>query len=242
MNSISLPTDFHTNLLMLFRWMHIIAGIIWVGLLYFFVLVSTPFLRGLDSATRGKVLPGLMSRALWWFRWSSVVTVLMGLAYWGDIVGSDARNGGASAGGTFGSFFAIWTVAWALMYICVLPGKGLLNNGWVLAVIYAIIIIAASVLFLRLNDHGWEGNRLLAIGIGGGFGWLMMLNVWGVIWRIQKRIIQWTADNAANGTPMPDKAARMMRQALLVSRSNFVLSFPMLFFMAAASHYPMFGR
>ncbi len=242
MNNISLPTDFSTNLLMMFRWLHFVAGITWVGLLYFFNLVNVPFMKTLDPATKGKVLPGLLSRALWWFRWASVVTVLMGLAYWGEIVGSDARNGDASAGVVFGSFFAIWTVAWALMYACVIPGKGALDNGWVLTVIYAVIVVAASYLFLRLNDHTWESNQLLAIGVGGGLGWMMMLNVWGVIWRIQKRIIQWTAASAADGTPIPDKAKSMARQAFLMSRANFVLSFPMLFLMGAASHYPMFGR
>ena len=227
---------------MMFRWVHFVAGVTWVGLLYFFNLVNVPFMKRLDPATKGRILPDLMSRALWWFRWASVLTVLMGLAYWGDIVGSDARNGGASASGVFGSFFAIWTVAWVLMYACVIPGKGALDSGRVLAVIYAVILLAASFLFLRLNNHGWESNRLLAIGIGGGFGWMMMLNVWGVIWRVQKRIIQWTAANAADGTPIPDKARPMARQAFLVSRANFVLSFPMLFLMGAASHYPMFGR
>ena len=227
---------------MMFRWVHFVAGVTWVGLLYFFNLVNVPFMKRLDPATKGKILPDLMSRALWWFRWASVVTVLMGLAYWGEIVGSDARNGGASAGGVFGSFFVIWTVAWALMYACVIPGRGALDNGGVLAAIYAVILLAASFLFLRLNNHGWESNRLLAIGIGGGFGWLMMLNVWGVIWRVQKRIIQWTAANTADGTPIPDNAKPMARQAFLISRANFVLSFPMLFLMGAASHYPMFGR
>jgi len=242
LDNISLPTDFHTNLLMMFRWIHFIAGITWIGLLYFFNLVNVPFMKSLDPATRGKILPGLMSRALWWFRWASVVTVLMGLAYWSEIIGTDARNGGASAGVVFGSFFGIWTVTWALMYACLIPGKGALDNGWVITVIYVVIVIAASLLFLRINDRTWESSQLLAIGIGGGFGWMMMLNVWGVIWRIQKRIIQWTADNAANGTPMPEKAKAMSRQAFLMSRANFVLSFPLLFLMGAASHYPMFGK
>lgn len=242
MNNVHFPAEFDTNLLMMFRWVHFVAGITWVGLLYFFNLVNVPFMKGLDPATRAKVLPDLMSRALWWFRWSSVITVLMGLAYWGEIVGSDARNGGASAGGIFGSFFAIWTAVWALMYVCTLAGKGPLDNEWLLAAIYAVIVLAAAWLFLRLNDHDWESNRLLAIGIGGGLGWVMMLNVWGVIWRIQKRIIQWTAANATDGTPIPDKAKSMARQAFLMSRANFVMSFPMLFLMAAASHYPMFGR
>lgn len=242
MTDISLPTDFNTNLLMLFRWLHFLGGVTWLGLLYFFNLVNVPFMKELDPVTKGKILPSLMSRALWWFRWSSLFTVLTGLAYWGSTAASDARSGGSTSGVSMGTFFAIWTIAWALMYACVIPGKGVLDKGPVLAVIYAVIVVAASWLFLRLNDHGWESNRLLAIGIGGGMGWMMMFNVWGVIWRTQKRIIQWTADNAANGSPMPDKAKAMARQAFLVSRTNFWLSFPMLFLMGAAGHYPMFGR
>jgi uncharacterized membrane protein len=239
---VSLPSSFNTNFFMLFRWIHLVAGITWIGLLYFFNLVSIPFLSELDTATKGKVLPALMSRALWWFRWGSVVTVLAGLAYWGKAVAEDARSGGATSGSAMASFFVIWTVTWALMYACVIPGKGVLDKGPVLAVIYTVLVILASCLFLRFNNHGWESNRLLAIGIGGGMGWMMMLNVWGVVWRAQKRVTQWTRDNAANGTPMPDKAKYLSRQAYLMARANFVLSFPMLFFMAAASHYPMFVR
>jgi uncharacterized membrane protein len=239
---INFPTDLNTNLLMLVRWLHFIAGITWLGLLYFFNLVNVPFMKELDSSTRGKVLPSLMSRALWWFRWAAVVTVLMGLAYWGSVVASDARNGGASSGVPMASFFVTWTVAWALMYACQIPGKGVLDKGPVLAVIYVVIVLAASGLFLHFNAHGWESNRLLAIGIGGGIGWVMMLNVWGVIWRAQKKIIKWTAENAANGTAIPDKAKYLSRQVFLTSRASFWMSFPLLFLMGAASHYPMFGK
>ncbi len=242
MTQVSLPTDLNTNLLMLFRWFHFIAGVTWIGLLYFFNLVNVPFMKELDPATKGKVLPALMSRALWWFRWGSVVTVLMGFFYWQSIVGSDAHNRNGSVATPTLSFFLIWTVTWAVMYACVIPGKGALDKGPVLAVIYTIVVLAAACLFLRFNDHGWESNRLLAIGIGGGIGWMMMLNVWGVIWRAQKKIIQWTRDNAANGTPIPDRAKYLARQGFLMSRANFVLSLPMLFLMGAASHYPMFGR
>jgi len=242
LTDINFPTDFTTNLLMLFRWLHFVGGVTWLGLLYFFNLVNVPFMKELDPPAKGKILPSLMSRALWWFRWGSVLTVLMGLAYWGKTVAIDARNGGATPGVPMASFFMIWTVAWALMYACQIPGKGALDKGPALAVIYIVIVVAASGLFLRLNNHGWESNGLIAIGIGGGMGWMMMLNVWGVIWRAQKKIIRWTADNAANGTPIPDKAKYLARQAFLTSRANFVLSFPMLFLMGAASHYPMFGK
>ena len=208
MPDISLP-DANASFLMLLRWVHFLAGITWVGLLYFFNLVNVPFMKEIDTATKGKVMPTLMPRALWWFRWASVVTVLAGVIYWERIVSADAHNAGASTGTAMGSFFAIWTITWALCYALLIPGRGLLDDGRMLAVLVAIIVAVASWLFLSLNNHGWESNRLLAIGIGGGIGWMMMLNVWGVIWRIQKRIIQWTRENAASGTPMPDKSKRM---------------------------------
>src|SRR5579872_949681 len=244
---INLPQDFRTNFLMLLRWIHLVAGITWIGLLYFFNLVNFPFMKELDAQTRGKIMPGLMSRALFWFRMSAALTVLAGLIYWGDIVAADVQNGRAlglhaSSGIVMGSFFLIWTIVWGLHYVCTIPGKGVLDKGPVLGVVYAVVVVAAAWLFLSLNTHGWESNRLLAIGIGGGIGWVMLLNVWGVIWRIQKRLIQWTRDNAANGTPMPEKAKAMARQAFLVSRANAYLSIVLLFFMGAASHYPMFGR
>ena len=100
----------------------------------------------------------------------------------------------------------------------------------------------ASHFYVMLNNHGWESSRLIAIGIGGGMGWMMMLNVWGVIWRFNKKIIRWTEESAANGTPMPPEAAALARQAFLTSRANFALSLPMLFFMGAASHLPLFGK
>src|SRR5215467_13359667 len=235
---INLPQDTNTNVLMILRWIHFVAAITWIGLLYFFNLVNVPFMKELDAPTRTKIVPLLMPRALLWFRVGAVVTVLAGLGYWMNIVATDARNAQASSGTVIGSFFLIWTVTWAIMYALLIPGKGILDKGPVLAVLYAVIVIGASYLFLCLNSHGWESNRLLAIGIGGGIGWMMMFNVWGIIWRIQKRLIQWTKENAANGTPIPDKAKSMARMAFLVSRANAWLSIPLLFFMGAASHYP----
>ena len=182
---INLPQDTNTNVLMIFRWIHLLAGITWIGLLYFFNLVNVPFMKELDAQTKGKVIPSLMPRALWWFRWGSVITVLAGIAYWMTIVGTDARNAQMSGGTAIGSFFLIWTITWGIMYALLIPGKGVLDKGPVLAILYVAIVIAAAHLYLKLNTHGWESNRLLSIGIGGGIGWMMMLNVWGVIWRIQ---------------------------------------------------------
>src|SRR5215475_14439959 len=111
---LALPGGLTPHLQLALRWVHFIAGITWVGLLYFFNLVNTPFLKEIDAPTRVKVVPLLMPRALWWFRWASVVTVFAGIWYWMMIVGADARNAQASGGVAIGTFFGIWTVAFIL--------------------------------------------------------------------------------------------------------------------------------
>ena len=80
------PEGSTPHIQLILRWIHFAAGITWVGLLYFFVLINAKFLPALDAPTRMKVVPLLMPRALWWFRWSSVVTVLAGIWYWMMIV------------------------------------------------------------------------------------------------------------------------------------------------------------
>ena len=105
----------------------------------------------------------------------------------------------------------------------------------------AVVLIAAAYLFLGLNQHGWESNRALAIGIGGGLGWFMMLNVWGIVWRMQKKMIRWTEAVREGRSRCRRRQPKLARLSFLASRVNFWLSFPMLFFMGAASHYIMFA-
>ncbi|MGI9100962.1 MAG: hypothetical protein ACR2IF_00830 [Terriglobales bacterium] len=227
-------------LLMLLRWTHFLAGITWIGLLFFFNLVNVPFMKELDGPTRGRVVSGLMPRALWWFRWSSVVTVLAGISYWMNIVTSDAHNAGVSPGRPMWTFFVIWTIAFALEMGAVMSPAQALHGGPALGLITGIAVVAAGYVFLAANNTGWESSRLLSIGIGGGIGWFMFFNVWGIVWRMQKKLIRFVSDNP--GAAMPPELQRMSALALVVTRVNFVLSFPMLFFMGAASHYPMFGN
>ena len=155
---------------LLIRWVHLVAGVTWIGLLYFFNLVNVNFMKSLDAGTKGKVVPQLMPTALWWFRYGSVVTVAAGL----------------------------------LLFAMGMPG-----------------------------DASWR----MSIMIGGLLGLIMFANVWLIIWPNQKRIIQMTAEAAAKQQPPPPEMAALARKAYLASRTNFYLSFPMLFFMAAASHF-----
>jgi len=62
-----------------FRWLHVIAGITWIGHLYFFNWVNAQMQPALDDAAKKAVNPQLMPRALWWFRWGAMVTLLAGL-------------------------------------------------------------------------------------------------------------------------------------------------------------------
>jgi uncharacterized membrane protein len=220
------------------RWFHFIAGITWVGLLYFFNLVNVPFMKQVDAQAKPKILQYMTLPALNWFRWSALATVFIGFWYWGEfLVGPDAKREGVGAGSTIGLFLLIWIVVFWLLYFVI---KLMVPNGYLLGVITAILVYAAGWLFVHYTPVGGDDNHVLAIGIGGGFGIVMLFNVWGIIWPNNKKIIR----AVLAGTPRED-AAKLARQAFLASRTNFFLSVPMLFYMAAASHFSstvIFGK
>src|SRR5215470_20293484 len=63
----------------IFRWFHVVAGILWIGLLYFFNWVNSAFAPTMDAETKKKVVPQLMPRALFWFRWGAAWTWVTGV-------------------------------------------------------------------------------------------------------------------------------------------------------------------
>jgi uncharacterized membrane protein len=78
---------------MLLRWIHFLAGITWIGLLYFFNLINAAFMKSLDGPTKNTVIPKLMPPALNWFRHGATVTVLAGILLYGKLY----MNGGTGA-------------------------------------------------------------------------------------------------------------------------------------------------
>lgn len=222
------------------RWLHLIFGIIWIGLLYFFNLVGFPTMKQLDATVRSKVYPVMMSRAMAWFRWSAMITVVVGVRYYFHLLSVDAHNAGDPSLTLkwFGWWVVVWLAAYALIYPFQLPREGILDNPWIRTIAIAIIVVAASWIVLDLNSGPDVSNAHLSISVGGGLGFLMLMNAWGVVWRVQKRLIIWTRASAEQGTPMPAQAAQFARWSFLASRVAFWLSFPMLFFMGAAEHYP----
>jgi hypothetical protein len=164
----------------------------------------------------------------------------MGMRYFFSLLASDARNAGVPSLALrwFGWWVLVWSLAFELIYILQRPAKGFRDSPWVRATGIAAVVIAASWLVLALNGGPNSSNQHLAISVGGGLGLIMLLNTWGVVWRVQKRLIAATCAAAEQGTPMPPEAAEWMRWGFLTARTSFWLSFPMLFFMGAASHYP----
>jgi len=216
---------------MLLRWIHFVAGITWIGILYFFNLVNVNFMKSIDAPTKGKVIPNMLAPALWYFRWGAVFTWLSGIIYFAWITSAEGTHK------ALGIWLGIVLVAYAVMYFCIDVQK--INNGNVLAVIFVVLVAAMS--WAIVCFAGFGSSRSISIAIGGGIGTLMLLNVWGIIWRHQQKIIGWTKDNVEKGTAMPAEAAALGRRAFLASRSNAWMSLPMLFFMGSASHLPLFS-
>jgi uncharacterized membrane protein len=158
----------------LLRWMHFLAGVMWIGLLYYFNFVQGAFMAEAAAAAKPEVTTKLLPRALWWFRWAAMVTFIV---------------------------------------------------GWLM------ILKKAGEIGITYNAY-W-----VSILIGGVLGSIMWFNVWFVIWPNQKAIIAATKAAIASGKPVEGLGNRP-RVAFLTSRANTVLSIPMLFFMAAASHMP----
>ncbi|HUA14395.1 MAG TPA: urate hydroxylase PuuD [Verrucomicrobiae bacterium] len=220
---------------LILRWFHFLAGITWVGLLYFFNLINVPFMKQVDAPMKPKIFQNLTLPALNWFRWSALLTVFVGFWYWGEfMVGPDAKRQGISPLSTIAFFLLLWIAVFFLLFLVI---KKMTPSGYVLGTITTILCIAAGWLFVNYTPVGQDDNHVLCIGVGGGFGIVMLFNVWGIIWPNNKKVIRGTLA----GTP-PANAAALARQAFLASRTNFFLSVPLLFFMAASSHYVILGK
>jgi uncharacterized membrane protein len=225
------------------RWAHFVAGITWIGLLYFFNLVNVPVQKGLDADTKKKINPDLLGRALWYFRWGAVVTVLAGLMYYAMyILPPDVNNANAlGRGETVNIWYVLlaWLgypiVLFVIEYLIIKKVPALTKDGRLFAVVMFLLVALFTYGLVRfftsalsVGGESFASNKAYSIGIGGAYGILMMLNVWGIIWPNNKRILAATAGTG------PAAAPELARQAFLASRTNAWLSLPMLLFMGTS--------
>jgi uncharacterized membrane protein len=221
-------TDF---LQAIFRWIHIAAGIVWIGHLYFFNFVNAPFGTTMDGATKQKVVPELMPRALYWFRWGAAWTWVTGVLllllvfYHGKAVFASADQGfGAGALVMIAVTFLAFVVYDALWKSPL--GKDLRTGAAIGFVITAVIIYC----FIVVGGFGYRGY---VIHTGTMFGTIMAANVWMRIWPAQRKIITATKQGQA-----PDAALVAMAGAR--SRHNTYLSVPLVWTMIN-SHTTLFA-
>jgi uncharacterized membrane protein len=159
-------------------WLHVLSGITWIGLLYYFNFVQVPALgeaAGDDGGPGGAGITKYVApRALWWFRWGALATWLTGASY--------------------------------------LFRTGLLDDAFALGM---------------LGDT--TNAYALTIGIGAWLGTFMLFNVWILIWPNQKKILGMVEASA-------DEIAKGKNIAFMASRSNTLMSIPMVMSMVGSHH------
>lgn len=152
----------------LFRWLHVLSGIMWIGLLWYFNFVQIPNMPNIPDEQKPAIGKVIAPAALFWFRWGAMATIITGL---------------------------------------------------ILAMVEGYLIDAITV----------SGNGTI-IGIGMWMGAIMWFNVWFVIWPNQKKALGIVEADA-------DTKAKAARTAMLFSRTNTLLSIPMLFCMVAYQNF-----
>ena len=157
----------------LFRYFHVISGVMWIGLLWYFNFVQIPNMPNIPDDQKPAVSKVIAPAALWWFRWGAMATIITGLI---------------------------------LGYI-----NGYLHTA------------------MTLTLMGGGSPNELFIGIGMWLGIIMWFNVWFVIWPNQKKALGIVECS-------PEEKAKSAKTAMLFSRTNTLLSLPMLLTMVAAQN------
>lgn len=116
-----------------FAWAHFLAGVTWIGLLYYFNFVQGPYFKDTDASSKTAAVKLLVPRALWWFRWAAMFTFLSGAA----IIMKRGHEGGwevfSSAwgtlillGGLLGTlmFINVWTLIWPNQKVVIAAANG----------------------------------------------------------------------------------------------------------------------
>jgi len=156
----------------IFRWLHVLSGVMWIGLLWYFNFVQIPNMAKIPDEQKPAIGKVIAPAALFWFRWAAKATIVTGLI-----------------------------LAWM--------------NGYLV-----------EAITLGITD-GVAKHTM--IGIGMWMGAIMWFNVWFVIWPNQKRALGMVEVDA-------DTKAKSARTAMLFSRTNTLLSIPMLFAMVSAQN------
>ena len=245
---ISLDPTLSEWLNLLFRWIHVFAGIMWVGTTYYFTWLDARLTEEEKAAANTGVVPqvwmvrsggfyvverrkvpDLASRTLHWFRWEAATTwlsgfVLMVLIYYlggGVLVDPDVRD--ISVGTAVALGIGVIVAGVVVYDVMIMSPLGRQEKAFA-AVAYVLIVAVAYGLTRFLS------GRAAYIHVGAIFGTIMAANVWMHILPAQKRMIA-----ALNEGRKPDE--RLSAQAKLRSKQNTFMAVPVVFIMIS-NHFP----
>jgi len=114
------------------RWIHLLAGVAWIGLLWYFNFVQGEYFKEADGSSKSDAIRKLVPRALWWFRWGAMFTFLSGVALLGVKHGMGFQLGwGIWLGGTLGTlmFLNVWLIIWPKQKIVIASAEKVASGG-----------------------------------------------------------------------------------------------------------------
>ncbi|MAV93663.1 MAG: hypothetical protein CMG01_05865 [Candidatus Marinimicrobia bacterium] len=222
--------DFLNMLNPVARWLHILAGVMWIGLLYFFNFINGHVAATMDGDTKKKVVPELMPRALFWFRWGAAWTwfsgmILLYIIFWNGSLGMGESVGTVMVDA--GSEVTMWTHIMLLVtFVAVfaydfLYKSALAKNVRLITVISFLLIAVVEYAMICFGNYSY---RAFNIHIGAMFGTMMAFNVWFRIWPAQQKII-----TAIKNGDAPD--GNLVALATTRSKHNTYMSIPLLWTM-----------
>lgn len=206
----------------LFRWVHVVAGILWIGLLYWFNWVNVPLGAALDGDAKKKVIPELIPRSLFFFRFAAAWTFVAGLLllflvfYHGGLMFEQGAEGWSVK-----SFVMLAVVFLMFPVYDALAKSAIGKNIRVMGVVAFVLVAAIVYAMIYWAEFSY---RAYSIHIGVMFGMLMVANVWMRIWPAQRKILPAVKE----GTP-PDAA--LVAQSGQRSKHNTYMSVPLVWTM-----------
>ena len=214
------------------RWFHIIAGVMWIGLLYFFNFVNAQFAGTLDGDSKKKVVPELMPRTLYWFRWGAAWTWFSGIVllvlvfYYGGLMPSDMTSVKDAAGNKLepANMWIHMLLGFTFLAVFLydfLYKSPLAKNTRLITIISFLLVSLYAFSLQNCANFEW---RALNIHVGAMFGTMMAFNVWFRIWPAQQKII-----TAIKNGEAPD--GKLVALAGLRSKHNTYMSVPLIWTM-----------
>ncbi|HTF88921.1 MAG TPA: urate hydroxylase PuuD [Planctomycetota bacterium] len=224
---------------LVYRWVHLIAGVVWLSMLYSFTLIHANAVAALEADVRRKVVPEYVPRTMFWFAWGSLLTWLTGIAllmklYYSSksspiIYAATSEHAGehmpwSLIGQAFGGMFLLFIVYDAI-------ARATAKFAEIGYLLWAAVAVGYGC---YLDSYLHMSHRAIFIHIGGLLGTAMVANAWNTIVPCFRRIVAATREGKAPDPKDLDRAG-------VRSRHNLFMSTPLLFLMVAVHQEKLLG-